>query len=47
MPYIVHVEYKQTGQSKSTNQYGMREMQEKRTLFEVEKRKRKINKNEH
>ena len=29
MPDIVHVEYKQTGQSKSTNQYGMREMQEK------------------
>lgn len=29
MPDIVHVEYKQTGQSKATNQYGMREMQEK------------------
>jgi hypothetical protein len=29
MPDIVHVQYKQTGQSKSTNQYGMREMQEK------------------
>jgi superfamily II DNA or RNA helicase len=29
MPDIVHVEYKQTGQSKKTNQYGMREMQEK------------------
>lgn len=29
MPDIVHVEYKQTGQSKSINQYGMREMQEK------------------
>ena len=29
MPDIVHVEYKQTGQSKSTNHYGMREMQEK------------------
>ena len=25
MPDIVHVEYKQTGQSKSTNQYGMRQ----------------------
>ena len=29
MPDIVHVEYKQTGLSKKTNQYGMREMQEK------------------
>lgn len=29
MPDIVHVEYKQTGESKSTNNYGMREMQEK------------------
>jgi len=29
MPDIVHVEYKQTGESKSTNPYGMREMQEK------------------
>lgn len=29
MPDIVHVQYKQTGQSKATNQYGMREMQEK------------------
>ena len=27
MPDIVHVEYKQTGASKSTNEYGMREMQ--------------------
>jgi len=26
---IVHAEYKQTGQSKSTNKYGMREMPEK------------------
>jgi len=29
MPDIVHLENKQTGQSKSTNKYGMREMQEK------------------
>jgi len=29
MPNIVNVEYKQTGQSKSTNTYGMREMQER------------------
>ena len=29
MPDIVHVEYKQTGKSKSTNEYGMREMQER------------------
>lgn len=29
MPDIVHVEYKQTGQSKSTNELGMREMQER------------------
>lgn len=29
MPDIVSVQYKQTGQSKSTNQYGMREMQER------------------
>jgi superfamily II DNA or RNA helicase len=29
MPNIVDVQYKQTGQSKSTNQYGMREMQER------------------
>jgi len=29
MPNIVHVEYKQTGQSKSTNDLGMREMQER------------------
>ena len=29
MPDLVHVKYKQTGESKSTNQYGMREMQEK------------------
>lgn len=29
MPDIVHVEYKQTGQSKSTNALGMREMQER------------------
>ncbi len=28
MPDIVNVQYKQTGQSKSTNPYGMREMQE-------------------
>jgi len=41
MPDIVHVEYKQTGQSKSTNKYGMREMQEKGTLFEAEKKTRK------
>jgi superfamily II DNA or RNA helicase len=29
MPDIVHVEYKQTGESKSTNSLGMREMQER------------------
>ena len=29
MPNIVDVEYQQTGQSKSTNTYGMREMQER------------------
>lgn len=29
MPDIVHVEYKQTGESKSVDNYGMREMQEK------------------
>ncbi len=29
MPDIVNVQYKQTGQSKSTNTYGMREMQER------------------
>ena len=29
MPDIVHVEYKQTGVSKRTNEYGMREMQER------------------
>lgn len=29
MPDIVNVQYQQTGQSKSTNQYGMREMQAK------------------
>lgn len=29
MPDIVHVKYQQTGKSKSTNQYGMREMQQK------------------
>lgn len=29
MPDIVSVQYKQTGKSKSTNQYGMREMQER------------------
>jgi len=29
MPDIVHVEYKQTGESKSTNTLGMREMQER------------------
>lgn len=29
MPDIVHVEYKQTGASKSTNEFGMREMQER------------------
>lgn len=29
MPDIVNVQYKQTGQSKSTNPYGMREMQER------------------
>jgi Fic family protein len=29
MPDIVHVTYGQTGQSSSTNKYGMREMQEK------------------
>jgi len=29
MPNIVNVQYKQTGQSKSTNAYGMREMQER------------------
>jgi hypothetical protein len=29
MPNLVHVEYNQTGKSKSTNALGMREMQEK------------------
>lgn len=29
MPDIVHVKYQQTGKSKSTNNYGMREMQQK------------------
>ena len=29
MPDLVNVEYKQTGQSTKTNQFGMREMQEK------------------
>ncbi|MFW2590667.1 DEAD/DEAH box helicase [Aliarcobacter butzleri] len=29
MPDLVHVTYQQTGKSKKTNQYGMREMQEK------------------
>ena len=29
MPDIINVKYKQTGQSKSTNSYGMREMQER------------------
>jgi formyltetrahydrofolate synthetase len=29
MPNIVNVNYQQTGKSKSTNQYGMREMQER------------------
>lgn len=29
MPDIVHVTYQQTGKSKSTNEYGMREMQQK------------------
>ncbi|MDB9781525.1 helicase-related protein [Winogradskyella sp.] len=29
MPDIVHVKYNQTGKSKSTNEYGMREMQER------------------
>jgi replicative superfamily II helicase len=29
MPNLVHVEYGRTGQSKSTNALGMREMQEK------------------
>ncbi|WKX75603.1 hypothetical protein [Zobellia laminariae] len=29
MPDIVHVKYQQTGKSKSTNAYGMREMQQK------------------
>ena len=29
MPDIVNVQYKQTGQSKSTNTLGMREMQER------------------
>jgi len=29
MPDIVKVQYKQTGQSTKTNQYGMREMQER------------------
>ncbi|MBT4288090.1 MAG: DEAD/DEAH box helicase family protein, partial [Deltaproteobacteria bacterium] len=29
MPDIVNVQYQQTGKSKSTNQYGMREMQER------------------
>jgi len=29
MPNIVHVKYQQTGKSKTTNEYGMREMQQK------------------
>ena len=29
MPNIVNVQYNQTGKSKSTNAYGMREMQER------------------
>ncbi|WP_299050193.1 hypothetical protein [uncultured Polaribacter sp.] len=29
MPDIVHVTYQQTGKSKSSNAYGMREMQQK------------------
>ena len=29
MPDLVHVKYEQTGQSKKTNELGMREMQEK------------------
>ena len=29
MPDLVHVTYQQTGKSKSTNQFGMREMQER------------------
>ncbi|AUC84781.1 ATP-dependent helicase [Polaribacter sp. ALD11] len=29
MPDIVHIKYQQTGKSKSTNEYGMREMQQK------------------
>ena len=29
MPDIVNVQYQQTGKSKSTNAYGMREMQER------------------
>ena len=29
MPNLVHVTYDQTGKSKSTNAFGMREMQEK------------------
>jgi superfamily II DNA or RNA helicase len=33
MPDIVHVKYQQTGKSKSTNEYGMREMQQK--VFEA------------
>jgi hypothetical protein len=38
MSDIVHVEYKQTGQSKNTNQYGIYVVQEKGTLFEAEKK---------
>ena len=29
MPDIVHVKYNQTGKSKKTNEFGMREMQER------------------
>ena len=29
MPNLVEVNYEQTGESKSTNEFGMREMQEK------------------
>ena len=29
MPNLVEVQYEQTGQSKSTNEFGMRDMQEK------------------
>ena len=38
MPAIVHIKYKQTGQSKNTDQYSIYVVQEKGTLFEAEKK---------